>query len=80
MAEDHDAFDMSPEEMAMWLSGGAEPGSIKHEQAKAALAWRVARVQADASGGRRWAAVAATAAAVAAVAAVVSAVAAIIAL
>jgi hypothetical protein len=75
-----DALDMSPAEISLWLSGGAEPGSIRHEHAKAALAWRVAQVQADASGGRRWATAAAIAAVVAAVAAVASVVVAIIAL
>ena len=63
---------MSPDEIATWLGGGAEPGSIKHEQAKAALAWKIAQVQADASDGRRWAIVAAVAAAISAVAAVVA--------
>ena len=67
-----DPFDMTPDEIALWLGGGAEPGSIKHEEAKAALAWKVAQVQADASGGRRWATVAAVAAAISAVAAVVA--------
>jgi hypothetical protein len=67
-----DPFDVTPDEIALWLGGGAEPGSIKHEQAKAALAWKVAQVQADASGGRRWAMVAAIAAVVSAVAAVVA--------
>jgi hypothetical protein len=67
-----DPLDMSPDEIAMWLGGGAQPGSIKHEQAKAALAWKVAQVQADASGGRQWATLAAVAAVVSAVAAVVA--------
>jgi hypothetical protein len=39
-------FKMEPEEIAMWLGGGALPGSVKFEQARAAMDWHTARIQA----------------------------------
>jgi hypothetical protein len=52
-------FKMKPEEIAMWLEGGALPGSVKFEQARAAMDWHIAREQIQAkdgpeSGGVHW--------------------------
>jgi hypothetical protein len=41
-------FKMEPEEIAMWLGGGALPGSVKFEQARAAMDWHTAQMQAKA--------------------------------
>jgi negative regulator of sigma E activity len=69
-------FNMSPEEIAMWLGGGALPGSVKHEQAKAALEWQPSQqLRNEASANRRWQKWGAIAGGIAAVAAVVAAVA-----
>jgi len=51
MAEHESPFKMSADEIALYLSGGAEPGSVKHEEAKAALAWRMAQMQAGSTSG-----------------------------
>jgi hypothetical protein len=66
---------MSDEEIAMWLGGGAQLGSTRWEQARAALDRRLAHVQADAvrdagHGPKRWAMMPAIAAAVSAACAV----------
>lgn len=71
-------FNMPPDEIAMWLGGGALPGSVKHEQAKAALEWELnQRLGSEASRGRRWVIVAAVAGVIAALASLVAAVAAV---
>lgn len=69
-------FGMDADEAAMWMSGGALPGSVKFEQAKAAMEWELnQRLRDSDDGSRRWVIVGAIAAVIAAVGSLVAAVA-----
>jgi hypothetical protein len=81
MADDgvENPFKMSPDEIAMWMSkGNAQPGSIRYEEARAAMQWELAaQARREAKMGRRWVVVAALGSAIAAVGSLIAAVAAL---